>query len=152
MLPLERVPSAASGLVLAITAHAVGWPSPSGGAQKIADAPASYLGSLGGHIVTGARIENLDQLPSAKAILCDVTPRQLLQIAGHRLPESYRRKLARYRHGIGVYKIDWALDGPIPWKAVACKRAGTVHLGGMMEEIAAERAGVDSALTSCHDP
>jgi phytoene dehydrogenase-like protein len=141
MLPLERVPSAAFGLVLAITGHAVGWPSPCGGAQKIADALASYLGSLGGHIVTGVRIENIDQLPPASAILCDVTPRQLLRIAGHRLPESYRRKLERYRYGVGAFKVDWALDGPIPWKAAECARAGTIHLGGTLEEIAdAERA------------
>jgi phytoene dehydrogenase-like protein len=141
MLPLEQIPSAAFGLVLAIAAHITGWPSPFGGAQKIADALASYFRSLGGHIVTGIRIQNLDQLPPAKAILCDVTPRQLLSIAGHHLPESYRRKLARYRYGVGAFKVDWALDSPIPWKAAECRRAGTVHLGGTIKEIAdAERA------------
>ncbi|HEY7544639.1 MAG TPA: NAD(P)/FAD-dependent oxidoreductase, partial [Blastocatellia bacterium] len=141
MLPLERRPSAAFGLVLAIAGHAVGWPLPCGGAQKISDALAAYLQSLGGQIVAGARIKNIDELPPARAILCDVTPRQLLRIAGHRLPPSYRRKLERYRYGVGAFKVDWALDGPIPWKAAECARAGTVHLGGPFEEIAAaERA------------
>ncbi|MGH9429983.1 MAG: phytoene desaturase family protein [Terriglobia bacterium] len=140
-LPLERRPSAAFGLVLGITAHTVGWPLPRGGAQRIADSLASYLRSLGGEVVTSTKISSLDELPSARAILCDVTPRQLLTIAGGRLSPAYRRKLSRYRYGPGAYKIDWALDGPIPWSATECSRAGTVHLGGTLEEIAAaERA------------
>jgi phytoene dehydrogenase-like protein len=98
MLPLEQRPSAAFGLVLGVTAHAVGWPVPRGGAQRIADALASYLRSLGGQIVTGTRVESLDDLPSVGAVLGDVTPRQLLLLAGHRLPDGYRRKLARYRY------------------------------------------------------
>jgi len=141
MLPLDRAPSAAFGLVLGITAHAVGWPLPRGGSQKIADSLVSYLQSLGGEVVTGFDVISLDQLPPAAAVLCDVTPRQLLRMAGARLSSSFRRRLARYRYGPGVYKVDWALDGPIPWAAPECRRAGTVHLGGTIEEIAAsERA------------
>ena len=141
MLPLDRAPSAAFGLVLGITAHAVGWPLPRGGSQKIADSLVSYLQSLGGEVVTGFDVISLDQLPPAAAVLCDVTPRQLLRMAGARLSSSFRRRLARYRYGPGVYKVDWALDGPIPWAAPECRRAGTVHLGGTLEEIAAsERA------------
>lgn len=140
-LPLEKVPSAAFGLVLGITGHAIGWPVPRGGAQRIADALASYFRSLGGEIETGARVGSIDELPPARAVLCDVTPRQLVCIAGHRLPSGYRRKLGRYAYGPAVYKIDWALDGPVPWRAKECARAGTVHLGGTSEEVAAsERA------------
>src|SRR5919201_1233980 len=109
--------------------------------RKIADALAAYLRSLGGEFATGTRVQSLDSLPPARAILFDVTPRQLLGIAGHRLPAGYRRKLGGYRYGPGVFKVDWALDGPIPWKAKECARAGTVHLGGTLAEIAAsERA------------
>lgn len=141
MLPLELQPSAAFGLVLGITAHAIGWPIPRGGSQQIANALASYLGSLGGEIVTEARVDSLDELPTARAVLCDITPRQLLRIAGHRLSAGFRRKLERYRYGPGAYKIDWALDSPIPWRAAECARAATVHLGGTIEDIAAsERA------------
>src|SRR5262249_42225843 len=105
------------------------------------DALASYLRSLGGEIVTGVRVESLDALPPAGVILCDVTPRQLLRIAGHRFPAAYRRALGRYRYGVAAYKVDWALAGPIPWTAAACALAGTVHLGGTLTEIAAaERA------------
>lgn len=141
ILPLERVPTAAFGLVFAITAHVAGWPIPRGGAQSIANALASYLQSLGGEIVTGEMVTSLDELPKTRAILCDVTPRQLLAIAGQRLPEPYRRKLERFHYGPGVCKVDWALDAPIPWTAEACRQAGTVHVGGTLEEIAAsERA------------
>jgi phytoene dehydrogenase-like protein len=136
-LPLERVPSGAFGLVLGIIAHAQGWPFARGGSQSISDALASRLKSLGGEIVTGIAIASLEELPSARAILCDVTPRQLLTIASSRLPEGFRRKLERYRYGPGVCKLDWALDGPIPWKAAECTRAGTIHVGGTFEEIAA---------------
>jgi len=141
MLPLEQPLSAAFGLVLGITGHAVGWPIPRGGAQQISHALASYFGSLGGEIVTGTRVESLDALPPARAILCDVTPRQLLRIAGPALPSSYRRRLERYRYGVAAFKIDWALAGPIPWAAAGCRRASTVHLGGTLGEVAAaERA------------
>jgi len=141
VLPLEQVPTAAFGLVFAITAHVAGWPIPRGGSQKIADALASYLRSLGGDIITGQMVQSLNELPPARAVLCDVTPRQLLRIAGARLPEPYRRKLESYRYGPGVCKVDWALGAPIPWMAEACRRAGTVHVGGTFDEIAAaERA------------
>jgi phytoene dehydrogenase-like protein len=141
VLPLEQPPSAAFGLVLDILAHRVGWPFPRGGAQQLANALARYLRALGGDIVTGMRVDALDALPPARAVLLDVTPRQLLRIAGQRLPTTYRRRLERYRYGPGAFKVDWALDGPIPWKAAECARAGTVHLGGTLNEIAAaERA------------
>jgi len=141
MLPLEYLATGAFGLVLTIAGHAVGWPIARGGSQKLADALASYLRALGGEIVTGAGVESIDELPPARAILCDVTPRQLLRLAGHRLPGSYRRRLSRYRYGPGVFKIDWALDGPVPWRAAQCARAGTIHLGGTLDEIAvSERA------------
>jgi phytoene dehydrogenase-like protein len=141
ILPLERVPTAAFGLVFAITAHVAGWPIARGGSQSIANALAWYLRSLGGELVTGQMVRSIDELPAARAILCDVTPRQLLRIAGARLPQGFRRKLERYRYGPGVCKVDWALDAPIPWKADACRRAGTVHVGGTLDEIAAsERA------------
>lgn len=141
MLPLEQIGTAAFGLVLGITGHVVGWPMPRGGAQRITDALAAYFRSLSGEIVTGLRVETIDELPPSRVVLCDVTPRQLLLIAGHHLPKGYRGKLARYRYGPAAFKMDWALDGPIPWKDVECARAGTVHLGGSFAEIAAsERA------------
>src|SRR5439155_2939525 len=104
------------------------------------DALAAYLRSLGGEIVIDSPIESIDDLPPAKAILCDVSPRPLLRMAGHRFPDSYRRALERYRYGPGVFKVDWALDAPIPWRSAACLRPGTLHAGGTLEEIAhAER-------------
>jgi len=136
-LPLERLATAAFGLVLGITGHAVGWPVARGGSQSIANALAAYLRSLGGEIVTGRRVASIDDLPSARAILCDVTPRQLLRLAGHRLPPNYRRRLERYRYGPAAYKVDWALNEPVPWKAEGCSRAGIVHLGGTLAEISA---------------
>ena len=141
VLPLDRVPSGAFALVLGIALHAVGWPFARGGSKNIAAALASYLRSLGGEIVTGMRVESLKQIPPARMILCDVTPRQLLQIGGAELRPQYRRDLESFRYGPGVCKIDWALNAPIPWKNEACRRAGTLHLGGTLEEIAlAERA------------
>ncbi|HEX9990153.1 MAG TPA: NAD(P)/FAD-dependent oxidoreductase [Chloroflexia bacterium] len=141
MLALEQPPSAASGLMLGMLGHAIGWPVARGGSQKIVDAMSSYLRALGGEIVVGTPIASLKELPQARAILSDLTPRQLLRIAGDRLPEGYRRQLKRYRYGSGVFKLDLALDGPIPWKAQECLGAGTVHVGGTLQEIAAaERA------------
>jgi phytoene dehydrogenase-like protein len=136
MLPLERPISAAFGLVLGVTGHAVGWPLAEGGSQRITDALVGYLRSSGAEIVTGAPVGALDELPRSRAVLLDVTPRQLLRLAGERLPSNYRRKLERYRYGPGAFKVDWALDAPIPWKAPECTRAATVHLGGTIEEIA----------------
>jgi phytoene dehydrogenase-like protein len=136
VLPLEQRPSAAFALILAAAAHAVGWPIPRGGSGQIASALAGYLRSLGGEIQTGTRVDSVDQISCSGLTLLDVTPRQLLTIAGQRFPESFRRRLTRYRYGPGVYKMDWALDGPIPWRAPECATAGTVHLGGSLEEIA----------------
>ena len=141
VLPLHKRPTAAFGLVLAILGHAVGWPFVHGGSQRLADALASYLASLGGEIQVNTPIACVDDLPPCRVVLLDVTPRQMLRLAGHRLTSSYRRQLERYRYGPGVFKMDWALDGPIPWRAEACRRAATVHLGGTLHEIAAaERA------------
>jgi len=142
MLPLEQPPSAAFGLVLAMSAHAIGWPFPRGGSQRITDALVASLRTFGGEIITRVRVTSLDELPAADAILCDVTPRQLLALADERLPASYKARLARYRYGPGVFKLDYALDGPIPWTAEACRQAGTVHLGGTLEEIAASERAV----------
>ena len=141
MLPLDFRGSAAFGLVLAATGHAVGWPIARGGSQSLADALASYLISKGGEIFTDAPVQTLDELPSSRVVLCDITPKQLLSLAGDRLSASYSRRLRRYRYGMGAFKIDWALSAPVPWKATACTRAATVHLGGTLEEIAvSERA------------
>jgi phytoene dehydrogenase-like protein len=134
-LPLDKPATASFALVLLAAAHAVGWPIPRGGAGQIAQALVSYLRSLGGEIVTGAPVNSLDDLPPAGACFFDVTPRQLLRIAGDRLPSGYRRKLERFRYGPGVFKVDWALDGPIPWAAPECARAGTVHLAGALDDI-----------------
>jgi phytoene dehydrogenase-like protein len=141
IMSLEKTPSAGAGLLLGILGHAVGWPIPRGGSHMIVDALAAYFLSLGGEIISGVEIKSIDALPPASVILCDITPRQLLRIAGDYLPNSYQRQLGRYRYGPGVFKIDYALDGPIPWKAEACLKAGTVHIGGTMPEIvASERA------------
>jgi phytoene dehydrogenase-like protein len=140
-LPMEQAPSAAIGLVLGMAGHAVGWPVPRGGSQSIANSLTSYLRSLGGEVTAGWHINSLDELPTARTILCDVSPRALLHLAGTRLSGRYRRALSKFRYGPAAFKLDWALSGPIPWKAEACRRAGTVHLGGTFAEIAAaERA------------
>lgn len=136
MLPLDMPPTAGIGLVLSLMTHVGGWLLPRGGAQRLAQALGAHLRSLGGEIVTGVAVRSIDELPRARAVFCDVSPAPLLRIAGHRFPPWYRRKLERYRYGMGVYKVDWALDGPIPWRNPDCARAGTVHLGGTFEEIA----------------
>ena len=141
-LPMEQAPSAAFGLVLSTVGHAAGWPFPKGGSQKIADALVSYLRSLGGEVYVGVRVRAVEEVPRTRAVLFDLTPRQLLEISGHRFTGRYRRALGRFRYGPGVFKVDFALDGPIPWKAKACGRAGTVHLGGTLGEIAAGEAAV----------
>jgi phytoene dehydrogenase-like protein len=141
MLPLEKAASAAIGLVLAASGHTHGWPMPRGGSQRIADSLASYLRSIGGRIEVNRRITRLDDLPSASAYLFDVSPAQVVRIAGNALPARYRRRLEKFRHGPGIFKVDWALDGPIPWKCEGCRHAGTVHLGGTLEAVAeSERA------------
>jgi phytoene dehydrogenase-like protein len=136
-LPLESPVSAAFGLVLGVTAHAVGWPIPQGGAQRIADALLTCLEQAGGKVTTSARVVSLSQLGNPDLVLLDVTPKQLLSIGGEEIQPAFRRQLQRYRYGPGVFKVDWALRQPIPWRARDCLRAGTVHLGGTFDEIAA---------------
>ena len=144
MLSLRTPAGAAVGMVLMLSAHWVGWPVARGGSQRLADALADHLRSLGGRIETGRWVESLKELDGYGPALLDVTPRQLVQLAGDRLPSRYARRLGRYRYGPGVFKLDWALDGPIPWRAPEVGRAGTVHLGGTLEEIAAsEEAAVN---------
>ena len=139
-LPLDTPGTAAFGLLLSGSGHAVGWPIARGGSQRIADALAGYFRSLGGEIVTGAPVEHLAELEPARLVLLDLSPRQLLRIAGDRLPAGYRRALERYRFGAAAFKMDWALDGPVPWTAPECARAATVHLGGTLEEVVASEA------------
>lgn len=140
VLPLDQPLSAAVGLVLAALGHIGGWPIARGGSQQVADALSAHFRSLGGTIHTGILVERLEELPPCRATLLDVTPRQLLRLAGKQLPSRYQDRLSRYRYGPGVFKIDWALEGPIPWSALTCQRGGTVHVGGRLEEIAqAER-------------
>jgi phytoene dehydrogenase-like protein len=131
VLPPEEPASAGIGIVLAAIGHAAGWPIAHGGAQRIADALAGCLRSLGGQIRTGSRVTTL---PDADLVMCDLAPRQVLGLADW--PGAFRESLAEFRHGPGVFKVDWALDGPVPWRAAECARAGTVHLGGTLEEIA----------------
>jgi phytoene dehydrogenase-like protein len=141
LVPLEYAATGGYALGLIVTAHAHGWPLARGGSQRLADAMADCLRVQGGEMVTGMRVGSLSQLPPARAVLCDVTPRQFLRLAADRIPFGYRRRLERYRYGPGVFKMDWALHSPVPWRAPECRRAGTVHLGGSLEEIAeAERA------------
>jgi len=136
-LPLSAPASAAFGLVLGAAGHAVGWPFPRGGAQKIANALASYLKSLGGHIETARPVVSLSDLPGSRAVFLDLTPRAVLKLAGNTLPPRYRHALERFPYGSGIFKIDYALSAPIPWSAEECRQAGTVHVGGTSAEIAA---------------
>jgi phytoene dehydrogenase-like protein len=147
VMPLERPLTSAVGLMLGITAHSVGWPVAKGGSREITNALAKYLLSLGGEIVVNSPIHHLNDLPRARAVLFDVTPPQIAAIAGSELPEKYCRKLNKYRFGPGVFKVDWALDGPIPWKAQECLLASTVHVGGTLAEVAeAERAAWENRI------
>lgn len=140
--PLEFRGSAAAGLVLQTAGHAVGWPMPKRGAQSIADSMASYLSSLGGEIDCGVKVDSLADLPESRVVLLNVGARQFLSMARDRLPQSYRQRLESFRYGPGVFKMDWALDGPIPWAANECAEGGTVHIGGTFEEIAEAEAAV----------
>ena len=137
MLPLNRSLTAGVGLTLGAMCHVAGWPIPRGGAQRITDALTRHLQSLGGEVVPDSPITAIDKLPAARAVLCDLSPKPLLRIAGHTLPRRYRRQLEHYRYGLGAFKVDWALAAPIPWKAEECRRAGTLHLGGTLTEISA---------------
>jgi phytoene dehydrogenase-like protein len=140
IIPLTDAGSAAIGMVFSATAHARGWPIARGGSQAIADALAAHLRSLGGEIVTGTRIESAAQLPAARELLFDTSPRAMAAIVGDRLPASYVRKLKRFPYGPGVFKVDWALNAPIPWAARDCLAASTVHVGGTLDEIMASEA------------
>jgi phytoene dehydrogenase-like protein len=133
--PLTNAVTSAIGLVLMLAAHVKGWPIARGGSGSIANALASYFISIGGKIETGQYVRSLNQLPSAKALLFDVTPRQLLQISGERFSSGYKKQLQRYQYGMGVFKIDWALSEPVPFTAQECRQAGTVHIGNTLEEI-----------------
>lgn len=135
ILPLNKPASAASGLILGMLAHTHGWPVVKGGSQKLANAMGSYLVSLGGEIQTGFFVKKFSELPSARAYLFDVTPRQLIEINGERMPNRYREQLQHYRYGPGVFKVDYALSGPVPWLADQCSQAITVHVCGSLEEI-----------------
>jgi phytoene dehydrogenase-like protein len=135
MLPLDKPATAAVAISLAVAAHAAGWPMAKGGAQQLTNGLTAYLKSLDGRLMTNCRVDSLEQLPPVRAVLLDVTPRQLLQIAGDRLPTGYRRKLERYRYGMAAFKVDWALAGPAPWRAPQCRNAGTLHLGATLQEI-----------------
>jgi phytoene dehydrogenase-like protein len=137
MIPLQKVPTGGIALALMLAAHVGGWHIPRGGAQRLTNALVANLRSLGGEIVTHGAIKSIDDLPPAKAILCDLSPRPLLAIAADRFPPRYRHALERYRYGMGVFKVDWALHGPIPWADATCARAGTVHLGGTLDEMVA---------------
>jgi phytoene dehydrogenase-like protein len=119
-----------------------------GGSQKIADALVTHLQNLGGSVTAGRRVTSMDDLPKARAYLFDVTPRQLLSIAGEALPDGFRKELRAYRYGAGVFKLDWALDAPIPWRDRRCLGAGTVHLGGTLEELATSEAAVGRGQTA----
>ncbi|MGH9304251.1 MAG: phytoene desaturase family protein [Acidimicrobiales bacterium] len=142
MLPLQQPPTGGLGLILTMLAHGVGWPVVEGGSVALVTAMTDAIASAGGEVVTDRRITSLRELPPAGAILLDVTPRALLELAGPELPAGYRRQLSRFRYGAGVCKVDWALSGPVPWTAEVCRSAGTLHLGGTFEEVARSEAEV----------
>jgi len=142
ILPLRAPITAGYAMTLGLLGHLVGWPLAEGGSASITDALVALLHQRGGSIETDHRVRSLDELPSARAVLLDLTPRQVIDVAGGRLSSSYRRRLSRYRYGPGVFKVDWALAGPIPWRDPAVARAGTVHLGGRLDEVVAAEAEV----------
>jgi phytoene dehydrogenase-like protein len=147
-IPLDAAGSASFGLVLSIAGHAIGWPCAKGGSVAIVNALASYFRSLGGTIRTATPVRSMRDVPPSRAVLFDVTPRQLAEIAGDELPSLYERRLRRFRYGPGVFKVDWALDGPIPWRAEECRHSATVHVGGTIEEIANHEAAIWQGRTT----
>jgi phytoene dehydrogenase-like protein len=147
-LSFDQPLSASFGIVMSVSAHAVGWPIPRGGSQSITNAWSGYLAALGGRIHTSMRIESFRQLPPCDLTLCDLTPRQLLHVFHERLSPSYCKQLKKYRYGPGVFKVDYALSSPIPWTAAECLRAATVHVGGSMQEIAASEAAMSQGRIS----
>jgi phytoene dehydrogenase-like protein len=147
MMPLDRLLTAGVGLTLGAMCHVAGWPIPRGGAQNLTKALVAHLQSLGGEVVVDSPVTSVDDLPPARIVMCDLSPKPLLRIAGHKFPAAYRHALERYRYGPGVFKVDWALSAPIPWTAEGCTRAGTLHLGGTLGEIAvSERAAFDGRI------
>lgn len=142
MLPLDMSPTAGFGLLIGVLGHGVGWPVAAGGSQSIADALAAHLRSLGGEIETSHRVRSMNDVPGARATLFDLTPSRMLEVAGDRFPARFRKRLQQLPPGPGVFKLDWALAGPVPWTAEACRRAGTVHLGGTLAELTAAEAAV----------
>jgi phytoene dehydrogenase-like protein len=150
MLPLHKSPTSAFALVLLSLAHNSGWPIAKGGSEQIARALEKCLISYGGEIVTSHPVENLNDLPRAGATLLDLTPSQIVKIAGKKLPGSYRRRLEKYRYGVGVFKLDWALDGPVPFNAPGCSRAATIHIGGTIDEIASAENEVAKGKCPAH--
>jgi len=149
-LSLDEPLSAAFAILMAVPAHAVGWPIPRGGAQSITNALCSLLSSVGGNVRTSAPVESLAALENYDLFLCDLTPRQVVKVGGQRLSESYKRRLGRYRYGAAAFKVDYALSAPIPWKARECLRAASVHLGGSFEEIAASEKAVRNGQHTDH--
>ena len=147
-LRLEQLLSSAFGMILGGSGHAVGWPIPQGGSQAISNALAGYLQSLGGRIVTNAAVQSLEELGGPDLVLCDITPRQFLRIARNRLPSNFAKSMEKYRYGPGIFKIDYALSEAIPWRAKECLRAGTVHVGGTLEEISASERAIFGAAPS----
>ncbi len=145
-LRMDDPASAAFGLVLSIAGHLVGWPFPEGGAQSLTNSLVSYFESLGGEILLNCPVASLNDLPPSKLVLCDITPRQLLQIADDRLPAFFKHQLGRFAYGPASFKVDWALDAPVPWKNPDLSKAGTVHIGGTMEEISRSEAQVAAGL------
>ncbi|MEX0994617.1 MAG: NAD(P)/FAD-dependent oxidoreductase, partial [Balneolaceae bacterium] len=135
IMALDKPATTAIGLVLGAAGHAVGWPLPRGGSQSIADALSAYFKQLGGEIETGIKITHLEKLPDANTVLFDLTPKQVNKIVGDRFSNTYRKKLQQYRYGAGVFKIDYILKEPVPWTDERCSQAGTVHVGGLMDEI-----------------
>lgn len=147
MVPLEQLATASFALMLGLAGHAVGWPIARGGSRAICDALVARLREHGGELVLGQTVASIDELPEARAYIFDVTPRQLLSICGDRLPAGYRERMAKYRYGPGVFKVDWALRAPVPWSDPRCARAATVHLSGTLDQvIAAERAPHEGQL------
>ena len=141
VMPLDRAFTSAIGVLLQLSAHAVGWPVAEGGSQNIARALASVLKKLNGEILCGRPVQAMGDLPSARAYLFDTSPSILARIAGDQLPSRFRRRLNAFRHGPGIFKIDYALSGPVPWTHEACRKAGTVHVGGTLAEIAESERG-----------
>jgi phytoene dehydrogenase-like protein len=139
-LSLDAPGTAAYGILLSVAGHAVGWPIARGGSQQLADALVGYLRTLGGEVLTSAPVERIDEVRGSKVVMLDLGPHQLARIAGDALPQGYRNALMRYQYGSGAFKVDWALDGPVPWTALGCARAATIHIGGTLEEIAASEA------------